>query len=282
MNENEMQQEDEVSLFDLWETLREGWKSVAGGAALGLAGAVVATVLIAPKYEAVALLRVGSVAGNVIEAPELSVQRVGAPAFRLELARKSGDETLLDAMLVDATANKDFATATMVKGVPLIALKTTANSRELALTGVNVLLALLEARHTELGATLRSKVESDITMSKEKLKVIERELVDLEKLASNSSQVKDTQFASVSLLTSLRVQKQAEIFGLRQQLTALELSLLPPATQPTHAIEAPYVANKPVSPKRGLLLALGAIGGLLFGVMWVFVANAWRRARKDK
>ncbi len=61
MNENEMQQEDEVSLFDLWETLREGWKSVAGGAALGLSGAAVSIILLAPKYEAVAVVQVGQV-----------------------------------------------------------------------------------------------------------------------------------------------------------------------------------------------------------------------------
>lgn len=31
MNENEMAQDDEISLFDLWEKLREGWHYVVGG-----------------------------------------------------------------------------------------------------------------------------------------------------------------------------------------------------------------------------------------------------------
>ena len=38
MNENEMVQDDEISLFDLWERLRAGWRYVAGGTAIGLLG----------------------------------------------------------------------------------------------------------------------------------------------------------------------------------------------------------------------------------------------------
>ena len=30
MNENEMMQDDEISLFDLWEKLRDGWRYVVG------------------------------------------------------------------------------------------------------------------------------------------------------------------------------------------------------------------------------------------------------------
>ena len=61
MNENEMMQDDEISLFDLWEKLREGWLAVVGGAVLGIAGAVLAIFLIPPKYEAVAVVQVGQV-----------------------------------------------------------------------------------------------------------------------------------------------------------------------------------------------------------------------------
>jgi uncharacterized protein involved in exopolysaccharide biosynthesis len=57
---------------------------------------------------------------------------------------------------------------------------------------------------------------------------------------------------------------------------------MPPATQPAKALEAVYVADKPVSPKKTLLLALGLIGGLLAGVVSVFFVDAWRRARTQR
>jgi uncharacterized protein involved in exopolysaccharide biosynthesis len=282
MNENDMMQGEEISLFDLWEKLRDGWKAIAAGLVLGAAGAATAIVVLPQKYEAQALMRVGNIAGGVIESPDLVVQRVGAPAFRLELAEKIGDEELLADLRANATVNKNFASAAPVKGTPLIALKAEAASRELALRTVNELVAMLEKRHNELGDSLRKKVENDIAITREKLKVAERESAELEKTSVGAATLKDTQFAPVSLLTSMRVQKQAEVFGLRQQLTALESSLLPPSTQSTQPIEAPYAADKRVSPKRSLLLALGTLGGLLAGVLWVFVADAWRRAKAER
>ena len=61
MNENEVLQEDEISLFDLWETLQNAWKTVVGVTALGIAGALGAIFIISPKYEAVAVVQVGQV-----------------------------------------------------------------------------------------------------------------------------------------------------------------------------------------------------------------------------
>ncbi len=73
MNENEMVLEDEISLFDLWEKLRDGWRYVMGGAVIGLAGAGAALMVLPPKYEAVAVVQVGQV-GQVGQAASLPVE----------------------------------------------------------------------------------------------------------------------------------------------------------------------------------------------------------------
>lgn len=83
-------------------------------------------------------------------------------------------------------------------------------------------------------------------------------------------------------MTSLRIQKEAETFNQRQMIMALETALEAPATQAAKAIEEVFITNKPVSPKKSLLLALGTIGGLLAGVLWVFMADAWRRAKAQR
>ena len=72
------------------------------------------------------------------------------------------------------------------------------------------------------------------------------------------------------------------MFTLRQSVFALENSLLPPLTQPARLLEAIFVSQKAVSPKKGLLLALGLVGGLLAGVMSVFISGAWQRAREHR
>lgn len=88
MNQNEMVQDDEISLLDLWATLRDGWLVVLGGLVLGVAFAVLAIFLISPKYESVASIQIGKVSGNTIEPLETVIARISSPSFRLEVAKK--------------------------------------------------------------------------------------------------------------------------------------------------------------------------------------------------
>jgi capsular polysaccharide biosynthesis protein len=281
MNENDMMQGEEISLFDLWEKLRDGWKAIAAGLVLGAAGAVLAIFLIPPKYESVATFQIGKVAGSPLESPETVVARVSTPAFRLEVAQKTGDEKLVEQLTFNASGVTAIS-ASVVKGAPLLSLTASGSTPDAARKLSATVVGILQQRHEELGRALKEKIAREIEINKEKLLVVEKELQELSKTAASSAGVKDAQFAPVSLLTSLRVQKQAEVFGLRQQLTALELSIIAPATQPTQVLELPYVPNRPASPRKGLLLALGTIGGLLAGVLWVFMADAWRRAKTQR
>lgn len=287
MNENEMQQEDEISLFDLWETLRDGWKSVAGGAALGLAGAVVTIILLAPKYEAVAVVQVGQV-GQVgqaaplqVEAPSQAIERLKSSSFQLSVAEDLGDQEWKELLLSSSAATTRHLAVQVMKTTPVIELKASASSPEQAKSIAEATIKGLARKQDEIARPMIDKMKADLSITKEKLASAEKELEILSKMAM-SAVVKNERFTQLSLITSLRVQKEAEVFGLRQTIMAYETALMPPATQPAKALEAVYVASKPVSPKKPLLIALGLVGGLLAGVMWVFVANAWRRARKDK
>lgn len=290
MNENELQQEDEISLFDLWETLREGWKTVVGGTAVGLAGAVVAIILLAPKYEAVAILQVGQVgqvgqAGQAaplqVEAPAQAIERLKSSSFQLSVAEDLGDQKWKELLLSSSTATTRHLAVQVMKTAPVIELKVSASSPEQAKSIAEATIKGLARKQDEIAKPMVDKVKADLSITKEKLASAEKELETLSKIAMNAV-VKDERFTQLSLITSLRVQKEAEVFGLRQTIMAYETALMPPATQPAQALEPVYVASKPVSPKKPLLIALGLVSGLLVGVMWVFVANAWRRAQTER
>ncbi|MDP2880784.1 MAG: Wzz/FepE/Etk N-terminal domain-containing protein [Azonexus sp.] len=281
MNESEMVQDDEISLFDLWERLCKGWRTIVGGVVLGVGGALSAIVVIPAKYESVTTLQVGKVAGTVIEASETVVARLGSPAFLMEMATKIGDDRLLQELRENANG-KGIVNVSIVKGTAMISLKVSGQTPDEVRKRNKIIIEMLVRRHDETTLPLKDRITADIKLSREKLNVVEREVDELTKASGINSNIKDGQFAPVSLLTSLRVQKQSEIFGLRQLLASMELSLLPPVTLPTQALEASYIADRPASPKRGLLLALGGIGGLLAGVLGVFVADAWRRAREER
>lgn len=292
MNENEMMQGDEISLFDLWEKLRDGWRAVAAGLVVGVAGAVAGIVLIPPKYEAVAVVQVGQVgqvgqvrvSGQPVEPPVQAVERMKTAAFQRRLAEALDDQEWLQSIARSPSGSTKTLSPQVIRGtvgpdqVPLIELRAAGQTPEAARRKAEAAVAELARVHAELAQPALARMRADLAISREKLASAERDLAALTKLAEAAG-IRDERFTQLALMTSLRIQKEAETFGQRQLIMALETAMEPPATQPARAIEAIFVPERPVSPKKSLLLVLGIIGGLLAGVLWVFVGDAWRRAR---
>ena len=269
--------EDEVSLFDLWGMLRGGWRLVFGSVVLGVLGAVAAIAFIAPQFEAVALLQTGTVSGSMIEEPTTSLERLRSPSFLREIAVEVGDSAWVDQ--IDAGVQGRTLVAKIQKATPsMIEVRVVTGSPDSSKKIAELSTARLIRRQTELASRAVAKVEFDISVLKEKLGKSESDLTVLSK-AIDPTNVKNDTFSQLSLLTSLRMQRESDSFALRQSIYALENSLLPPLTQPARVLEDIFVSNKPVFPKKGVLLAMGLVAGLLVGVMLVFVSGAWRLAR---
>jgi LPS O-antigen subunit length determinant protein (WzzB/FepE family) len=302
MNENEMMQDDEISLFDLFEKLRDGWLTVVGGTVLGVAGAVLAIFLIPSKYEAVAVVQVGQVGqvGQVaqvglvglvssvaLEPTQQVVERMKTPTFQMAVAQGIGSQDWIDALSRSGGSAVDYLTLQVAKATigqtaaPLMELKAKAGSPAEAQKIAEVAIQELSKRQGEIARPAIERMQGDLAIAKEKRQSAQTDLESLGKLVSSAG-VKDERFTQLSLMNNLRLQKESELFFQRQMVAALEAALNPPATQAARAIEAVYVSEKPVSPKKSLLLVLGTIGGLLVGVLWVFGADTWRRARDKR
>jgi uncharacterized protein involved in exopolysaccharide biosynthesis len=296
MNENEMLQDDDISLFDLWVKLREGWLVVVGGALLGIVGAVLAIFLIPPKYEAVAVVQVGLV-GQIakdckegqgismpVEPPSLAVERMKTPSFQRKAAEAAGDPHWMSDLSRLSSGVKKVLSVQVLKGTvapgqtALIEVKATGEAPEIALKRVGAAVDELMKVHEQLARPSLKKMEGDLALLIEKLASAERDLDGLNKLVATTGG-KGDRFTQLSLMTSLRLLKDADVFSQRQMIMAIQTALIPPASQPAKAIEAMFVGDRPDSPKKSLLLALGAIVGLPAGVLWVFAADAWRQAK---
>jgi uncharacterized protein involved in exopolysaccharide biosynthesis len=298
MNENEMMQDDEISLFELWDKLKDAWRYLVGGTLLGLAGAGVALVTLPPKYEAVAVVQVGQVgqvgvpgqpgqAVNVpVEPATQAVERMKTPAFQLKVAEATGNQAWVEELMRSTAATTKYISLQIVKatatpgGAPLIELKANAATPELATKIAEASIKELARRESELAKPMIDKMRQDLAIARERLVSAERELEAINKLVMNAG-VKDDRFTQLSLMTDLRVQKESEIFRQRQAIIALETALSVPYTQPAEALEAVFVTDKPLYPKKSLLLALGLVGGLLVGVVAVFFVDSWRRAKRQ-
>ena len=291
MNENEMMQDDEISLFDLWEKLRDGWKAVVGGTVLGIAGAVLAIFLIPPKYEAVAVVQIGLIgspgkeiqgANSVaVEPPSQAVERMKTPAFQRKAAAMADDQAWQENLATAGSAGTDDLRPQVIKGTiaqgqtPLLELRAIGRTPETAMRKAEVSIAQLASAHTEMAAPPLAKMKAELNVLKGKLAIAESESARLSKMASATGGIEE-RLSPMALMDSVRGLKEVE---LRQSILGLETALGVPATQPTKAIEEIFVSAKPVSPKKTLLLGLGLIGGLLAGILWVFGSDAWRRAR---
>lgn len=277
--------EEGASLFDLWEKLKGGWRYVVGGAVIGgvFAGALAA--VIQPSYQANATLQTGKVAGALIEDVTTMAERLKSPSLLLEVAKVVGDQQWVDQ--IENGGGLQLLTV-QVKKAPsptieskMIEVRVRARSPEYAKKITEVATAKVIERQDELAAPVLKKLRFELSVAKEKLIKAEQDLAALSKVIA-STVVKDERFSQVSLLTTTKMQKESEIFFLRQTVFSTENSLLPPMTEPAKIFEAVYVSRSPVSPRKGVLFALGLFGGLLAGVVSVFISSAWRQARERR
>lgn len=310
MNQIQRAPNREMTAFDLWQKLRAGWRHVVGGAAIGLLVAGLAIMRAQPQYEAVAIVQVGQI-GQIgpigqtqgplshgplslapslpVEPPANAVERIKTAAFQSSVAERLGNHTWLDALRGASGATTRFLSAQVLKAtvdprglsLSLIELKATGDSVESARKTAEEAVSELARRHSVIAKPLTDKMREDLAIARTKLASAEKEAEGLNKLLTNVG-VKDDRFTQLSLMTSLRLHKEAEFLNQRQMISLLDTALSPPATQPSQAIELVFVSDKPVSPKRGLLLALGLIGGLFAGVVSMFASDAWRRARVER
>lgn len=284
--------EGEITLFDLWRKLRKGYRLVVGGAVLGVAVAAMATMAIPAKYEAVALVQVGqigqvgqaasvgqvgAVTSTPVEAPAQAVERMKAKAFVLAVATKMGDEQWIRDLRNGVKQDMYTATLPRSAGVPslLIELRARGASPEKAKAVAEGVVSLLSDRHAELAAPTAGRMTLELKLSNEKLAQAETE-AELLRQQMKHVLVKDDRFTQMSLMTSMRLQRQAEVFWQRQYAAALSTALSAPATQRAKVLESIFVDEKLASPKIGLLLAFGLIGGLVVGVVAVLMRGAWR------
>ena len=295
MDENEFVNEEEVSLFDLWEKLYSGRKNIIGAVIFGFLCALSAIFFMPQQYEAIAVIQVaqmgqigalGQVSSQSVEAPVQAVERMRTPAFQQRVAEMMGDQVWLDNISHSSSGGaKDLSLqiikATAGGAIPLIELRAKGATKEIAQKKGSVIVEQLVKSHEVLSAPSLVKMRTDLSIAREKLASTERDREGVEKLAVSAS-ARDERFTQLSLITSLRIQKDADMFSQRQMIMALETALGVPATQPTKTIEPVFVPDVPVSPKKTLLLVLGGVIGLLFGVMWVFFADAYHKAKQRK
>jgi hypothetical protein len=226
------------------------------------------------------------VAGQPVEPAVFSVERFKLPAFQQKIAASLEDGEWHRNILAagggnSGVINVQLLKATAAQPAGLIEIRAVGHNPDYARQRVEGAIAELVRSHDGLASPVIKKMRDDLDLLRDKLVRAEKEWAELTRQISGVT-IKDERFTQLSLISSLRLKKEEETFSLRQSVMAIEASLAPPATQSAKAVESVFVSDKPVSPKKSLILALGLVGGLLAGVMSIFVLDAWRKAKQSR
>lgn len=273
--------DDALNLWDLLEAVKSGWHWLAGGAALGLVGAMGFVLVVPAQYEATAVLQpatIGSVSPAGVNMKGAEVESAAQTLERLKLPTFYTDD-LLKVCDVKAAVNPRQALATdikpvLVKGNSLIQISYRADSPVIAESCVGAVAAQLTKAQSILAEPIIKTLEEQRKLTKQQLDEAERFQSQIEKRAMTLDP-SDAKFSQAMLMLNAALSKREEISKLRKVYADQSVALLEPLTQPAKLFEPIYASDRAVFPKKTLTALGGLIGGLVLGGLVLFVRRSW-------
>lgn len=265
---SEIGSKEELSLFDLFETLSKYKKLLLGlpVACAGMASLLVFVVL-QPAWEASATLEVGRVGGALAEPVVNVVTRIMLPTFTKGVLN-SGE--IKPEELDVAKKYMNTIKAVQIKGSELIELKLRSPSPEMAKSMINGCIFNLQRTQGEVMAVTIQKNTKQLEMLNNDIKDVSSETKLLYKklFASHNWNSFD-----VNLTATLLQYKNTDLRSLTQSKLELEEQLSPSRTYPARVVDDIYISEDPVSPKKALTIGLAILLGLIAAVVIALAHN---------
>lgn len=271
---NDLQNDDEISVWDVVNFLKDGWCWLVGGLLLGLAYAVGYLVVMPLVYEATAVLQPATVGmpitaatTTVISMKGAEIEPVARTLERLKLPTFYTDELVKTCQASSMQALASSVAANQVKGDALIQVSYRASTVAVAEACVNAVISQLINSQASVAAPLIKALEEQLQGTQRQLNEAVSFQSQLEKRAVAGS---DT----ASLLV-LALSKRESVVRLQKLVDEEKVLLSAPVTQPMQLLEPIYVPEKPVLPKKLPVLAAGVLGGLVLGGLAFLVRRSW-------
>lgn len=268
---NAPQGDDEISLCDIVDFLKDGSRWLAGGLVFGLLGAL-GYVLVSPaQYEATAILQpatVGMPTTTTTTTKGVEVESVAQTLERLKLPTFYDEAMLQTCQAPSRQALSGGVKASQVKGNSLIQVSYRAPSVAVAEACVNSVVAALAKSQAEIAAPIIKSLEEQLSLGRQRLADEKAFQAQAEQRVSGSAD-------RVSLLMLKALSKREDIVQLQRQLVDQSVQLSAPITQPVRLLEPIYAPERPVAPKKLPVLAGGLFGGLVLGGLVFFVRRSW-------
>lgn len=256
---------------------------ISAGIIGALAGAVISH-FVHPRWVASMTVQIGQVTemngekmdSQRIENPLTVIDRVNLPAFRLQVIKDLGLSSPDNAR--DSKEIFDSLNATPETSPDLIHLQVSALSHEQADAALRSAFDELSTAHRQLYGPPIDNMKRQLGDTSKKLVAAEADYERAYQTIRSSTQQSAAALdnARSVLVTNMATQINQQILQLKRQATELQQGMSPMNTYPTRIVEAPYAPQQPRSPSMKLLIAAGAVLGLLAGAALALGAGAKR------
>ena len=238
--------DDEISLYDIYEFLRDGWKTLVGMSVLGVVAGLVLSFVLPVKFEASGSIEPARVAGEPVEEVDQLAEKMRSPTYydrqTLEVCE------LLDKLNPAAQLAKDLSPS-VGRQSAFVAVKFQSSSPDLAKQCLQAVIEDVKRNQEELARSSRESVRDQIrvatqqleratqlrdqelalnaerlTVAKDKLATAQRFINEFEKRALNFD-FKNDQFSASSLLVTTLQSKQNEAKDLQIQIDSLQMKV---------------------------------------------------------
>lgn len=240
--------------------LIQNWLLVLLSTVIGILIAVILLFTLPNKYEAQALLRVGQVAEQDIESSSSTVQRLKSLSLKEEVVqiihRKYPNQQI---DVIRKELNKSIIE--LIKNTDIISITLVANSPSAAKERLSFYMSALTQRHSALSHPIKAFYEQQLIHAQEKLQSL------------NNADTNRKKLKTPSIEYNITLDSTNEIVYWNQQIFSFKQALTAPKTRPTSLVEPIASLNKPVSPKKVISILLGALLGLIFGIISLLIAN---------
>jgi LPS O-antigen subunit length determinant protein (WzzB/FepE family) len=244
---------------------------------LGVIGALAGAAIshfVHPRWVAAVTIQIGQITATdgsrqysrAIENPLTAIDRFNLPAFRLGVIKNLGLPSP-DSGAMESKEIFDSLNATPETSPDLVHLQVSAYSRQQAEITLRSAFDALAAAHRQLYDPAVDNMKRDLEGASTKLAAAQSDYARSYQVMRSSTEQGSAALDGTRniLVTNMATQINTQILQLKQEIALLQQALSPMNTYPTRMVEAPYAPPHPRSPSAKLLIAAGAVLGLLAG-----------------
>lgn len=277
MNEQNYVADDEISLLDIYEFLKDGWLTIAATTVLGGAIGVGTAFVLPEKFLASATIQPTRVLGNDVESIAVLAEKMRLPTYYSQQSFTACDvadstnpaQTLATALNPNVARNSAFVS---------VSFKSTNINTSIAC--LNAVLADVKQNQNESAERQIALATATINKEKEQLKIAE-DFVSSVSQKTLTFNFKDTQFSASQLLFGMLQSKQNEITNLKSSIQRTELLLSEPQTKSASFTTPIYSPSQKVEPKRSLIAVISVLAGGFIGLMLLVLRRAVKHIKQS-